>query len=77
MRKPCTVAAVWDYMEETGRDLELFPGIEMSDFLYRLQNGKWEDPEDQLDDAVLTAHCHQVMGEWIDLKRDFELSLEI
>lgn len=76
MTRPCTFAEVYDYMEETGRDLELFPGIDMSDFAYRLQHGVWEDPEDQLDDVVLTAHCHKVMGEWIDLKKDYELSLE-
>lgn len=76
MVKLCTLASVYDYMEETGRDLELFPGIDMSDFLYRLQNGKWEDPEDQLCDDVLTPHCHKVMGEWIDLENVYRLSLE-
>lgn len=63
MFKPITLEEISEYLE-TNNDDEIFYDIKVSDFEARLQRGRWEDPEDQLDDARLTAIYHEVLNDW-------------
>lgn len=64
MFRPISLEEISRYLE-TNEDDEIFYDIKVSDFEARLQSGRWQDPEDQLDDARLTAICHEVLNDWM------------
>lgn len=74
MFKPITLEEISEYLE-TNNDDEIFYDIKVSDFEARLQRGRWEDPEDQLDDVRLTAICHEVMNDWMCTESCYNRSL--
>lgn len=64
MFRPISLEEISGYLETNEND-EIFYDIKVSDFEARLQNGRWEDPENQLDDARLTSICHEVLNNWM------------
>lgn len=74
MFKPITLEEISEYLE-TNNDDEIFYDIKVSDFEARLQRGRWEDPEDQLDDERLTAICHEVLNDWLSTENCYNRSL--